>query len=495
MKKNQSNYNQYRKYLGAFLFLFFLWSCEDYLEKEPLGRLSSVSFFTTSQHAVQATNATYNQLRNFGVHVFGFIGMTDIVSDDADKGSTPSDSNDQIELDNLTYGPGNGLIRGAWQGYYRGIDRANKAINNIPAIEMDETLRARLVGENKFLRAYFYFFLVRAYGDVPLITETLEPSEYLQERTPASEVYAQIVQDLTDAIAVLPEKSEYAAEDLGRATKGAARGLLAKVYLFLEDYANAERYALEVINSGEYALYPDYSGIFLREGENSSESVFEVQAVALEAGGGGTQYNEVQGVRGTPNLGWGFNRPSDALLAAYEAGDPRRDATVLEVGEELPDGSAVVEDNPQIEGERYNQKAWQPEYPGGNNNGPGNIRRLRYADVLLIAAEAANELGKPGEALPYLNSVRERARGGESGILPDVTTNDQGELREAIWHERRVELALEQHRFFDIIRQGRAATLLEAQGKNFVVGKHEVFPIPQTEIDLSAKRLSQNDGY
>lgn len=495
MKKNIHN-KIYKRYSSLFLFVFFLFGCsDDFLDKEPLGQLSSESFFTTTEHAIQATNATYSQLRSFDVHVFGFIGMTDIASDDADKGSTPGDNSDQIELDNLTFGPGNGLIRGVWQGYFQGVYRANLAINNIPSIDMDEELRARLVGENKFLRAYFYFFLVRAFGDVPLITEALEPSEYLQERDPASQVYSLTVQDLTDAIAVLPEKSEYSPEDLGRATKGAARGLLAKVYLFLGDYANAERYALEVINSGEYALYPDYEGIFQREGENSPESVFEVQTVALEAGGGGTQYNEVQGVRGSPNLGWGFNRPSDALLAEYEAGDPRLEATVLFVGEELPDGSAVVEDNTNIEGERYNQKAWQPEYPGGNNNGPGNIRRLRYADVLLIAAEAANELGKPDDALMYLNMVRERARGGDESILPDVTTIDQTELRQVIWHERRVELAMEQHRYFDIVRQGRAAELLQAQGKNFVEGKHEVYPIPQTEIDLSGGQLTQNNGY
>lgn len=493
---NNDKHQIYKRYLSVFLFVLFLFSCnEDFLDKEPLGQLSSESFFATTEHAIQATNATYNQLRNFGVHVFGFIGMTDIASDNADKGSTPGDNNDQIELDNLTFGPGNGLIRGVWEGFFRGVYRANLAINNIPPINMDEALKARLVGENKFLRAYYYFFLVRAFGHIPLITEALEPSEYLQNQVPAPEVYDVIIQDLTDAIAVLPEKSEYAPEDLGRATKGAARGLLAKVYLFLGDYANAEKYALEVINSGEYALYPDYEEIFRREGENSSESIFEVQAVALEAGGGGSQYNEVQGVRGTPNLGWGFNRPSDALVAEYENGDPRLEATVLFVGEELPDGSAVVEDNPNIEGERYSQKAWQPEYPGGNNNGPGNIRRLRYADVLLIAAEAANELGKPGDALMYLNMVRERARGGDASILPDVTTTDQAELRQAIWHERRVELAMEQHRYFDIVRQGRAAELLQAQGKNFVEGKHEDFPIPQTEIDLSGGRLVQNNGY
>ena len=169
---------------------------------------------------------------------------------------------------------------------------------------MDEDLKARLIGENKFLRAYFYFNLVRWFGDLPLILEPLEPSEYNQARTPADQVYAQIEADLLDAAAALPRRSGYAPSDLGRATQGAAEGLLAKVYLTQGDFVAAEDYALRVINAGEYALLPDYRTLFTQAGENSEESLFEVQNTALETGGAGSQYNEVQGVRGTPNLGW-----------------------------------------------------------------------------------------------------------------------------------------------------------------------------------------------
>jgi hypothetical protein len=161
----------------------------------------------------------------------------------------------------------------------------------------------------------------------------------------------------------------------------------------------------------------------------------------------------------------------------------------------LPDGSDIIRDNPNIENERFNQKAWVPEHPGGNGNGPGNIRILRYADVLLIAAEALNENGKPQEALTYLNRVRARARGNNPNLLPDVTTTEQAALRQRIWRERRVELAMEQQRWFDLQRQGRAGQVMRSLGKNFVDDKHELFPIPQTEIDLSGGLMLQNPNY
>ena len=471
-------------------------ACTDVLDRVPQGENTLDNFFATEEHAVQSVNATYAQLRNWATHVFSYIGMTDIVSDDADKGSLPSDAFFLQEIDDFTLSPTNVGPSSVWGGYYEGIFRANLAIANIPDVpEMNENLRARLIAEARFLRGYYYFNLVRWFGDVPLILEPF-PAEFSIPRAPADEVYAQIIADLEAAADVLPTRTDYAAADRGRATQGAALGMLAKVYLTRGNFAEAERYALQVINSEEYDLFPDYARLFRRDGENSVESVFEVQAAAYETGGGGSQYNEVQGVRGTPNLGWGFNRPSDDLVTAYETGDPRREATILYVGEVLPDGSAIVQDNPNIAGERFNQKAWVPEHPGGNGNGPGNIRILRFADVLLLAAEALNENGKPAEALVHLNRVRARARGGNPNILPDVTTTEQSALRDRIYRERRVELAMEQHRWFDLVRTGRAATRMQAVGKtNFVPGKHELFPIPQSEIDLSQGALTQNPGY
>lgn len=477
--------------------LLIVGSCKDsFFEVTPRGQLTAENFFQTEEHALLATNAVYNVMRNWEIHVFAYIGCTDILSDDSDKGSEPNDAVFLLEMDNLLFDAANIAPKTVWDGYYRAIFRANIAIERIPEIKMDAALQNRLIAESKFLRAYFYFNLVRWFGDVPLVTKQLTQDEFKQSRAKTADVYAQIIADLKAAIDVLPEKSKYSGDDLGRATKGAARGLLSKVYLTSKDYVNAEKYAIELINSNEYALLADYNTIFSREGENSSESVFEVQAtVSTERTDGGSQFNEVQGVRGTPNLGWGFNRPSDSFILEFEAGDPRRDATILYEGEALPDGSAIVERNPRIFNARFNQKAWVPTHPGGNGSGPGNIRLLRYADVLLIAAEAANENGKTADALKYLNLVRKRARGASSSILPDVTTTDKAQLRDKIWHERRVELGMEQNRWFDLVRTGRAEAAMVKNGKAFTKNKHELLPIPQAEIDLSSGTLLQNPGY
>lgn len=475
--------------------LAITFSCNEVLDRTPQGVYTLDNFFQTEEQGVQSVNAIYNQLRDWQVHVFSFIGMTDIVSDDSEKGSFPSDGFFLQEVEDFEHTASNVAPGSVWDGYYVGIFRANLAIANLPEIpEMDEALRARLIGEARFLRGYFYFNLVRWFGDVPLILEPF-PADFAIPRTGQDEVYAQIEADLLAAAAVLPQKSAYSSADLGRATKGAAEAVLAKVALTRGNYQEAADYALGVIADGQYSLAPSYTSIFSRPGENGPGSIFEVQAAALETGGAGSQYNEVQGVRGTPNLGWGFNNPSNDLIAAFEPGDPRREATIIYVGEVLPDGSAIVQDNPNIVGERYNQKAFVVDHPGGNGNGPGNIRIFRYADLLLIAAEALNELNRAGEALPLLEQVRARARGGNSRILPPVTTTNQAELRAAILRERRVELALEQHRWFDLVRTGRAATVMQALGKNFVAGKHELFPIPQSEIDLSEGALTQNSGY
>ncbi|MGB3799739.1 MAG: RagB/SusD family nutrient uptake outer membrane protein [Lewinella sp.] len=467
-------------------------ACSDVIDRTPQGEYTLENFFQSEEQAVQSVNAVYNQLRQWSTHVFSFIGMTDIVSDDSDKGSLASDGFFLEEVDRFTHTATNVAPSTVWEGYYTGVFRANLAINRIPDVpEMDEELRERLIGEASFLRAYYYFNLVRWFGGVPLLLDPF-PQDFQIARSSADEVYAQIESDLQTAIESLP--ASYTGGDIGRVTSGSARGMLAKVALTRMDYQQAADAALEVINSGQYALYPNYSEIFTQAGENSSESLFEVQAAAFEIGGGGSQYNEVQGVRGTPNLGWGFNRPSDDLVSSFERGDPRREATILYVGEILPDGSGIVEGDPAIDGERFNQKAYVVEHPGGNGNGPGNIRILRYADVLLIAAEALNEIGQTEDALMYLNMVRERARGG-ADVLPDVTTTDQTELREAIWHERRSELAMEQQRWFDLVRTNRSLEVMQPLRPNFTANKNELFPIPQTEIDLSEGALEQNPGY
>lgn len=471
-------------------------SCEDYLDKAPKGELTSENFFKDELQATQAVNAIYTHLRSFNVHVFSYIGITDIASDDADKGSVPGDAGFLQDINDFTFDANNTAVNGIWSGYFQGVFRANQVIANVPEIDMDEELKSRLIGEARFMRAYFYFFLVRTYGDLPLIDRPLNPDEYTQARVSKAEIYEFIEEDFRFAAANLPEKSEYDASDLGRATAGAAKSFLSKVHLFQNEYQEAYELAQEVITSGEYELYPDYEGIFRREGEHSSESIFEVSTVALEAGGGGSQFNEVQGIRGNPNNGWGFNGPSDDLMAAYEENDPRLAATIINEGDTLPSGEIVMPDPNMGENARFSRKAWLPERPpSGFGNSGANIRLFRYADLLLIAAEAGNEIGNSDQALEYVNMVRERARQGNEDILPDLTMTDQTDLRNAIYQERRVELAMEQHRYFDLVRQGRAQEVFAELGITWTPGKHEIYPVPQSEIDISGGSITQNPGY
>ena len=417
--------------------LMIVSACSDFLEKPPQGELTQQTFPTTANDALLATNAMYNLLRSGGFHQ-GLFPILDIMSDDARKGSNPGDGASTVgTYDNFSHIPTESNISTWWSTLYEGIKRANVVIERVPTIQMDPALQGRYISEARFLRAMFYFDLVRAWGDVPLIT-TVSP-ERGEPRSSADEVYGLIEQDLLQAIDGLPEKSQYAAADMGRATKGAARALLAKMYLFRQDWANASLYALEVINSGEYELMPAFEDANSKAGEFAAESIFEIGALPLEGlENGGAQFANVQGVRGTPNRGWGFNRPSLDLQNSFEPGDPRLEATVIFLGEVL-DGVTISGDggtpdelrdasNNLLEIETYNQKVWTP----GNNvptQHDHNKRILRYADVLLMAAEALNENGNPGDALVYLNEVRERACGG-ANVLPDINRTDPVRVRD-----------------------------------------------------------------
>ncbi len=488
---------------NAFLIAFFLVAagCEDFLEKPLQGELTQGSFPTSGSDALLATNAIYNIMHQSGFNQ-GLFPILDIMSDDGRKGSNPDDAAVTVgPYDSFTHIATEGNISRWWNTLYEGVKRANVVLEKLPDIQMNEDLKNRYMGEAYFLRALFYFDMVRAWGGVPIVTTTTPPLTL--ERATASEVYDLIEEDLMNAIDRLPEKSEYAAADLGRASKGAARGLLAKVYLFQGDFANAEKYALEVINSGQYSLEPNFEDANSENGRHGVESIFEIGALPVEnAAGGGNQYANTQGVRGSPNRGWGFNRPTIDLQDSFEDDDPRLDATVIYLGETL-DGVLIVgdgqtpdetrdENDNLVEIECYNQKVWTPgdNVPTAFNH---NRRLLRYADVLLMAAEALNEDNKAAQALTYLNEVRERARGGNPAILPDITTTNQAELRDIIFDERRHELALEGQRFWDLVRTGRAPAVLGPLG--FEEGKHELLPIPQSEIDLTEGRINQNPNW
>jgi hypothetical protein len=486
------------------LMLTGLGGCKDFLNESPQGNLTQEFFPSNENEASLATNACYTTLRNWYYHSGGYP-ILDIMSDDAYKGSNPTDqANNLNPYDDFTFTASQDGLDRWWNALYEGIKRTNVVIEKVPSVSMDDLKKANLIGQARFLRALFYFDLVRAWGGVPLVLDTNPPLGLV--RATEEEVYAAIVEDLLLAVQNLPEQTDLVSADYGRATKGAAKALLSKVYLFKKDFQNAEKYALEVIQSGVYQLDPSFSHTFSIYGQFNAESVFEIGALGNDGTSyGGSQFANNQGVRGTPNRGWGFNRPSVELRAQFESGDARKQATIIFLGEVI-DGVSILGDgntpdfiyldppaNTVIkEMECYNQKVWVPGTSTAEQWGH-NRRVIRYAEVFLIAAEALNEQNKPTDALTYLNTVRARARDGNSAGLPIVTTTDKNALRDVILKERRSELALEGHRFFDLVRTGRAQAVLGPLG--FQSNKHEHLPIPQTELDISQGAIQQNPGW
>jgi len=477
---------------AAFGAMLFTASCKkEFLDVPPQGQQPSATFWQNQEDALKGVNSIYANLRSWNNVAFNAIAIESTGSDEADKGSTPTDATFFNLYDQFTVTSTQGSLLDFWAGQYQNILLCNQVLDNVPKITMDESLKARYLAEAKFVRAYSYFRLVRAYGRVPLrLTVPQSSGEFNVPQAERTAVYAQIEKDLTEAAAALPQS--YGAADLGRATRGAALGLRAKVAMYQNKWADVLALTNQVMGLG-YDLFPDFEKGFRTQNENNIESLFEVQAELLQsnADASNSQYSQVQGVAGI--MGWGFNTPSAELAAAFETGDPRRDATILFRGETTPQGDLVPTTVPN---ERYNQKSYVPfntRVSGFNEGAQQNFRVLRFADVLLMNAEAANELGNPSQALTSLNRVRRRARGTNTSILPDVTTTDQTALRNAIWKERQVELAMENDRYFDVIRQGRAAQVFGPKG--WKPNKNEVWPIPQIEIDLSGGLLTQNPGY
>lgn len=489
-------------FITALLFLFIATGCEDFLDNPPRGYLTTATFPTTQEDARLATNGVYNTMRIWNFHSGGFP-ILDIMSDEALKGSNPGDGTFLRDYENFTFGPTEGSFNRWWSTLYQGIRRAHIVMENVPDIDMDESLKQRLVAEARFLRGFFYFELVKAFGDVPKVTSTEPPASL--PRTSKEEIYQDIIlPDMQHGVDVLPLRSQYGSKDIGRVTRGTAAGMLAKVHLFRHEYETAAQYALDVIELGQYTLEDDFRDVFHVDNPFGSGSLLEVGAVPeTDFFSGGSQYANTWGVRGEPNLGWGFGRPSYDLIQDYGE-DPRKDATILFLGETIegitiegddstPD-TTYSEENPGeiVAIECYNKKTFaagtEPRYSFGINR-----ILLRYADVLLMAAEALNETGEPGEALTYLNMVRARARAGNEEVLPDITTTNQNALRDIILEERHRELALEGHRYFDLVRTGKAPEVLGPHG--YQEGKHELLPIPQNTIDMSEGLIEQNDGY
>ncbi|RNC64299.1 RagB/SusD family nutrient uptake outer membrane protein [Proteiniphilum sp. X52] len=459
--------------------IFLLSSCSDFLDidsKEKIEAEDSEENYTPEQFV----NGIYGMFTDWD-YAFSFLAVTEIISDNADKGSSPSDSGaDKNLFDELTFTSTAGSLSAMWSRWYKTIGRATQAIEYAESYGLtDEAYKNRLIGESKFLRAVCYFWLVRGWGDVTL--------QHIDNTNRASkeEVYAFIEQDLTEAMQVLP--ASYNSANLGRATKGAAHGLLSKVYLYQGKWQQAYDAATAVINSSEYnySLLDDYSMIWRVEGENSSESLFEIQARGESIAHGVQQYSQTQGARGTTGWGWGFNTPSENLLTAFndEGDEIRRDATIIFRNSTLYDGYVVG----NTENPMYNYKAYSSANKGADDTDK-NIRYLRLGEIYLIQAEAANELGRTSEALAALNTIRDRVN------LPAVRTTDQAELRRAVWKERRLELAFEHDRWFDLVRTGQAREAMAADNKTFVIGKHELFPIPNQQL-IDTPEMTQNPNW
>lgn len=492
--------NSYKIAFVFFSLLTFIGCSEDFLDQPPRAALTQGSFPATAEDAVFATNAAYNSLRAWQINTGGFP-LLDMMADDAVKGSNPGDGTVISVYDKFEHNASEGSMERWYKTLYEAIRRCNLVITSIPDIDMELALSERLLGETRFLRAYYYSQLARGFGAVPLVTEVDPPLDL--ERSPAATIFNDLIYpDLEFASVSLPERSAYEAADLGRATKGAAQALLARLKLFNGDFEAVEDLCEDIIESQEYELMDDFANVFPAAFEHNAEAIFEISAKPLWFEDGGNQYANTQGVRGSPNKGWGFCRPAYALIEEYVANeDPRMEPSILFLNEVIDGitiaGEGATPDTTITNGsiteiECYNQKVWYPGTDSQTSFGH-NKRVIRFADVYLMYAEALNENNNPTLALDYLNRIRARARGTNAAVLPAITTTDKAQLREIIWQERKHEFALEGLRFWDLVRTGMAESVLGPLG--FVKNKNELLPIPQSEIDISQGRITQNPGY
>ncbi|GAC1424183.1 MAG: RagB/SusD family nutrient uptake outer membrane protein [Flavisolibacter sp.] len=497
--------------LSLLFLLLFLGCKRSFLEVQPQGLITEEAAAKDPNIAIKLVTGVYNKFYQGGfsddVHGVIFSFATDVASDDADKGSTDGDQSPQgLAFDNFTsdLNGNNPYVNWLWGGHYKAIAASNQALTKLEKSTFDHITKRTLIGEVKFLRGYFYFNLVRLFGGVPRVLRVPTSladanSPEFQTRASKDSIYAAIINDLQYAADSLPLKGD-PQTTIGRANKAAAESLLAKVYLYQKNYQKAFDLSQDVINSGKYDLVQDYSQNFTSKlYDNNIESIFEIQTgVDANCSASIPFYVVAQGPRaggkgGWSDLGFGLNTPSLDLANAYEPGDKRDSATIIFIkpgGTVLWDGFRVPSRD-SVQNDRYNYKAYfgrkiDPYCGSGNtDNLPKNVHIIRYAEVLLINAEAALNIGKPANALSALSKIRQRA-----GLGAPLTVDVN-----AVWKERRVELAMEQDRFFDMVRQGRAGSILRALGKNFVDGKNEVFPIPQPQIELSGGKLIQNPGY
>ena len=458
---------------------------EDFLDLAPVSQVTTGNFYKSAEDMENALNATYEALHGMYNDMFVF---TEVRSDNSRGPLTAVQT--QHEFNEFRVTATNSLIEGTWEDHYIGISRANIVLDRIEEVEMDANLKQRFIAEAKFLRALAYFNLVRIWGGVPLVLkETTSVDEGKSHtRASAEEVYAAIINDLEEA-KVLPVS--HSGGDIGRATRGAAMALLGKVYLAMGDFEAALAELKAVIDLGIYQLLPVFEDVFDPNNDNHAESVFDVQF----KGGGGTGSNfqhrfaPLFSAQVVVEVGSGNGDcvPTDEFYNAFENGDLRMDLT--------------VQPGFTLDGE-FNAVMFTNKYtlgvPVGVNDASNNWPVIRYSDVLLMYAEALNEQGfqPAGEAFTYLNEVRARAGLPEKSAGnadPDLSVDDQEAFRMAIEQERLIELAFEGHRWFDLVRTGRAIAVMANQG--YTVQEHQmIFPIPDSQLLLNSN-LEQNPGF
>ena len=497
------------KILTLFLFTVIFTSCKKWVDYNPhedykiteLDYLKSETDYRTMAISVYTPIQWLNQA----------VPVGDIASDNSvSGGENASDVLSLQQIDDYTYTPVNSTLTELWQAAYEGINRANYMYQykttNLAGETVNFAGKDALYGEVYFLRAYYYFTLVKFFGDVPLFTDKrlgLSESKTLK-RAAKADVYKQVELDLTNAIAVLPAVQS----QKGRVTKYAAQALLGKVLLYQNKFDAAAAMLDNVITPNAFSLVPDFGSIFLSAGENGPESVFEIQysngspyynwgGVTRGQGNYSVQQCGIRGLNGSAAMpyaaGWSTNLPTQNLAAAYAAGDKRKDVTVLDIEaykNANPSFNITYQIAPYKNTGLYNQKYLPRKGETSGQielNYKNNFRTIRYADVLLMAAEANSKATASNSAKgqTYLNLVRRRAFGDNAH---DINLSGAA-LTQAILDERRLELAMEGERFFDLVRTGQAASKITG----FKPGKNEVFPIPQSEIDVSG--LTQNAGY
>ncbi len=466
-------------------------SCsKSFLDLKPISSTTTSNFYQTADDFKNAVNGAYGSLQFGGTYGSDSYVFGEIRSDNSVPVASGSVT-DQDEFDRFYIRTTNPYILNRWNDSYRGIARCNPVLGRIGGIAMDTVLKSRYIAEVKFIRALLYFNLVRTYGDVPLVLkEVTDPDEgYTYGRNPKADVYAQIEKDLSDAEAVLPVS--YTGADIGRATRGAAKAVLGRVLLTEKKYALASAKLREVIALNQYSILPSYADVFRVSNKNNKESVFDVQYKSGGVGQGNSWPNSFAPQNSGNAViqfgGSGNNAPTDDLVREYEANDQRRAATVAT--SYVNAGGVTIPGN-------FVKKYY--DVPATANDNGNNIPVIRYSDVLLMVAECANEAGyqSTGDAFTYLNQVRNRA-GLASRTAADIP--DQASFRLAMEHERRVEFAFENLRWYDLVRTDRAIPVINGKSAqinlvNQVTMNNLVFPIPQSQIDINKGKILQNPG-